>query len=492
MAQNIQLLKQVRKAATRVNQTTNNPEHKALMTAADAVFNELILQDKPEFYLNHLAQGKRLLAEGHALLATLGTKTSPQQSLRSFNDDVRTDVVMEEITRLSGQLVDVVELLDESRSSTEKSYLVRLGDWENSLYQHRMEATPNPADTLAKDLQPDDLLAYLQRKFPQWKKLELLNFAPLAGGFSKKTILFETEDDVNGHQAMVMRAEQGADLLGYEGSDVTQEFHTIQLMRRAGIPVAEPLWLEADASQLGMRFIVSRKAIGKTQGGNMGSDEPVSAALIDCMLTTMIKLHGIRLEAQDPLVQKSHLGEWMHCKTVTDAQRFCVTELFPRLARKTGIAMTPQLLRGLKWLQRNVPEVDEPAAIVHIDFAFNNLIIDKDQITAVLDWESSRLGDPAEEITWTQQSLASHITLPDFLERYERETGRRISEYRIAYCKVQKCALNALCILSALRILDTDDTANISLGVLGLRYMAIFASQFNPLIEAAEEARRNQ
>lgn len=491
MPRHIQLLKQVRNAAARVNQTAGDPEHKALLTAADAVFNELMLQDAPRFYLDHLARGKRMLDEGHALLGAQGIKAQPGDALRDFDDDVRVDVVLDEIARLTAQLVDVVALLDESRSAAEKDYLIRLGDWENGLYQHRLEPAADPADALAKSLQPADLLAYLRHKFPQWKNLKLVNFAPLAGGFSKKTILFETEDDVNGRQAMVMRAEQGTDLLGYEGSDVTQEFYTIQLMRHAGIPTAEPLWLEADASRLGMRFIVSRKAVGKTQGGNMGSDEPVSAKLIDSMLEVMVKLQGVRLDASDPRVQKSHLREWLPCTTVTEAQRYCVTEFIPRLAKKLGIPMTPQLLRGLKWLQRNVPVVDEPAAVVHIDFAFNNLIIDKEQITAVLDWESSRLGDPAEEITWTQQSLAQYISLPDFLARYEAATGRRLSEYRLAYCKVVKCALNAICCLSALRILDTDDTAHITLGVLGLHYMAIFGSQFNTLIEAAEQARHD-
>lgn len=484
MPRHIQLLKQLRKAAARVNQTTSVPEHKALLSAAEAVFSELMLQDDPTFYLEHLAEGKALLAEGRTLAAI-----PPGEELREFTADARADVVLDEISRLHGQLVDVVDALDEGRSAEEKDYLVRLGDWENKLYHHRLEPTPSPADTLVKDLQPADLLEYLRGRFPEWTNLQLHAFAPLAGGFSKKTILFETEDDVNGRQAMVMRAEQETDLLCYEGSDVTQEYFTIELMRRAGMPIAEPLWLEADRDQLGMRFLVSRKAIGKTQGGNLGSEEPVSPKLIGSILDNLVMLQGIRLEEPDPLVQQSHLREWMHCKTVDDAMHYCVDEFLPRLVRKTDIAMTPQLARGLKWLQRNVPDCDEPAAIVHIDFAFNNLIIDDEQVTAVLDWESSRLGDPAEDVNWTQQSLAPHISLDEFLQRYEAATGRQISEFRFAYCRVLKCALNALCILSALRILDTNDAADISLGVLGLRYMAIFASQFNSLIAAAESAR---
>jgi aminoglycoside phosphotransferase (APT) family kinase protein len=431
-----------------------------------------------------------MLAEGQTLMNGCGITTRRYEPLHSDLDaNVRVDVVMDEIAHLNEHLVEITDLADETRSAAEKDYLVRLGDWENGLYKHRLEQVTDPSDALGKSLQAADLQAYLQRKHPQWKDLKIVAFAPLAGGFSKNTIFFETEDAANGRQAMVMRAQQGTELLDYAGSDVTQEFYTIQLMRRAGLPVAEPLWLEEDASQLGMRFIVSRKAVGKTQGGNLGSETPVSDQLLRSIMATLIKLHSVRLDPDDPLVKKSHLREWISVPTVAETTRYCVNEFIPQLARKTDIAMTPQLLRGLKWLQRNVPQIDEPAAILHIDFAFNNLIIDNEQITAVLDWESSRLGDPAEDIIWTQRSLASHISLPKFLKQYEQGTGRHISEYRLAYAKVLKCALNAICCLSAQRILDRDDMANISLGTLGLRYMAIFGSQFNALIDEAESVR---
>src|SRR5207302_1036787 len=123
------------------------------------------------------------------------------------------------------------------------------------------------------------------------------------------------------------------------------------------------------------RFIVSRKAEGRIQGGQMGSELPVTDKLLQSIISNFIKLHNVRIDQNDPLVQQSHLREWTSFKTITDVTRYFVAEFIPKVIRLTDIAMTPQLLRALKWLERNLPRVDEPPLIVHLDFCFNNLII---------------------------------------------------------------------------------------------------------------------
>lgn len=75
----------------------------------------------------------------------------------------------------------------------------------------------------------------------------------------------------------------------------------------------------------------------------------------------------------------------------------------------------------------------------HDFYNFNNLIIDGDRVSAVLDRESSRLGDPAEDIAWTQQTLAAQILMPDFLARYEAGTNCRISAYHITCNRGNAC-----------------------------------------------------
>ena len=491
MANTVQLLKLVRGAAANINSTTDNPEYRALLNSADCVLNELLLEASPDFYLDHIAQGKALLEEGRNLLARMDKRPASTLVLRDdLTADMRIEAFDAEISRLYQCMLPVVEFLDESRSVAEKTYLVKLSAWESGFHEHRAEQARGSSHRPEKTINRDSLQAYLAKKFPDWKQLKVTKFVALDGGFSKKTILFETEDSANGHQSMVIRAEQPVTLLPFAGSDVTREFWMIQLMRKAGLPIAKPLWLEDDREQLGTRFIVSRKAEGKTYGGNFGSDEKLSPELLQSMLATFYKMHNIKVDPADPLAQKSHLKEWLpYVGSLHEATRYCVTDYFRSLISNSGMPMTPLLLRALKWLEQNIPETDETPVVVHIDFSFNNLIIDQNRITAVLDWESSRLGDPADDIIWTQMVLSPYLSMPEFLKAYKASTGRDVSEYRLAYSRVAKSVLNNIVCTTAMRGLDNHDGAHINMAILGYQYMSMVGTQFNKEIAAAENLR---
>ena len=486
MAKTIQLLKQVRNTAAAICSATDNARFKALLAAADVILNTLMLQDSLEFYRQYLAQGRALLKEGQALASQTPPAKPSSIDVLTTTEPPEFDA---EIRSLHQALAEIIGSLDEGKYAAEKSFLVRVADWEGSLYTHNLESAIGATKVERKTISRESLQGYLRRKFPEQATVEVKTLIPLDGGFSKQTILFETEGATSGPQSMVIRAEQPVNLLCYEGSRVAQEFHMIQLMQKAGLPIAEPLWLESNSGLLGTQFIVSRKASGKTYGGNLGSDEALSPELVQSIIATFIKMHRIKVDPADPLAQQSHLKEWLPHRSIREATLYCVKEFMPRLIRLTGIPVSPLLVRGLKWLEGNIPDADEPPVVIHIDFALNNLIIDNDQITAVLDWESSRLGDPAEDIIWTQQNLAAYITMPEFLKLYAAGTGLSISPYRLAYCRVSRCALNAITCLSAMQALDHRDDAPINLGILAYKYMAIFGTQFNSLIADAENLR---
>jgi aminoglycoside phosphotransferase (APT) family kinase protein len=456
----------------------------ALLGAADIALNTLQLQASPEFYLEHIADGRRLVDEGWRL-ATPGSDLPPPPAI-DLNPRLRAEVFELQVLAIRQTLTSLVARLDE-REPPSKNFLRRMSDWESGFYEHHLQQVPTAAGATPA-LTRAALQAYLEAKFPSWTGLKITNFLPLAGGFSKNTVLFESQDELNGRQALVLRGEQPFDLLCYAGSDVTREFFMIQLMRESGMPIAEPLWLEADERHLGCRFIVSRKAEGRVYGGALGSDEALPPHLVNSIVSTLVRMHNIEISAANPLALESHLKEWLpHQATLHDTTRFYVDEWLPRLVTRTKIPPSPQLARALQWLQRNVPDSDETPVVVHGDFSFNNLIIGPAGVTAVLDWESSRLGDPAEDIIWTQPNIGAYMDMAQFLEIYESGTGRKISERRLRYARVVKCVLNAVACLSAYTGLETRDDVSLNLGVLAYRYMGLFGSQFNSLIESAEQ-----
>ncbi|MDD5177645.1 MAG: phosphotransferase family protein [Sterolibacterium sp.] len=494
MPRNIQMLKQVRNVTTAVNQTTIDPEHKALLSVADLYLNELMLQDAPAFYLDFLKRGKALLAEGRSLATRLGKKPAEPVALRNDIDaEKRIEVVNAEIEALYDCMLEVVKAIDESRSAEEKDYLVRMTQWECSLYKHRLEqaASTQAASTREEQAKPITqvvLQAYLEKKFPNWKGLKINKFVTLDGGISKKTIFFETEDEVNGRQELVLRAEQPVNLLHLGGCKVAKEFYMIQLMFRAGMPVPEALWLEEDPSHLGHPFLVSRKAEGKTFGGTLGSSNTPSDELLESIMSTLFQMHDIKIDPADPLVQKSHLMEWTPHKTVRDSTRYGVLEWLPNMIQLAGIKVSPQLMRCLRWLEKNVPDCDEPPVVLHYDYCYNNILVQNNTVSAILDWETSFLGDPAGDIHHTQPNLGVY-SMPEFLKVYKVRTGREVTPYRLAYSELMRVAINNIAGPVALQAIDNNDHAPLHMGVMAFKYMPIFGSKVDELIAAAEKAK---
>jgi aminoglycoside phosphotransferase (APT) family kinase protein len=481
------LLQQLRAVMKTVREGSSDPAHIALLTGADMVANELLLQDASDYYVQYLRDGQALLDEGLALIAQsnmAGVSTTPLRA--DIDAQQRYEILQAEVRTLRGNLWRIVERLKERCAAQVQAYLARVSTWEAALYMRSATQVPAPAVHNTPLITQEALLAYLTRRFPTWKDLKLTKFSQIHGGFSKTTILFECEDAQNGRQSLVLRAELPMRLINADGSDVTREFPMIHLMHRAGLPVAEPLWLEEDAMHLGHRFLVSRKASGQTIGDTMGARDAMPAAVLESMLETLFALHQLKLDSNDTLARRSHLEEWLPHRTVSDAVRHFATVHLPALIERAGIDPSPAITRALMWLKNNVPACDEPPAILHMDFALNNLLIENNRVSAILDWETSRLGDPADELRWTQLTLNQYITMPELLQRYKQATGRDVSAYRLAYSKVAGCVYATIAGLNAVHCFDTRDDTPMSFAFLGFRYLPMLGFQFDTLIAEAE------
>ena len=75
---------------------------------------------------------------------------------------------------------------------------------------------------------------------------------------------------------------------------------------------------------------------------------------------------------------------------------------FPKVRQfdpvRNSAALHNATVDGLRWLERNRPAEPKALTIVHSDVRNGNLIISEQGLAAILDWEGSRIGDPAEEL----------------------------------------------------------------------------------------------
>jgi aminoglycoside phosphotransferase (APT) family kinase protein len=480
------LLRQVRTAVAEVLRGSERAEHQALLSCADVVLNELMLRTDAAFYLAHIASGQALVSAGRALVPggeAIDVAPSPG-AMASM------DAVSATLGAIERALADLVSQIDESASDATRSFAQRVSDWEAALYRHSLSDAGATGPAEASPFTREAFEAYLRARRPDWQNLRIVRFEPLTGGFSKRTVLFETEDDANGRQSLILRAEQAVSLPRF--SDVAQEFHLIRFAVDAGLPTPDALWLETDLSHFGTPFLIMEVATGENYGWTMGRKIPPSQALVQSIVDALCAMHNAAIPPGHAGIAASHLAEWTPYATIRDNARYYVTEYMPRLIRESNIAPSPELARALKWLAGNLPDVDDPPVLVHLDFGLNNILIEGERISAILDWESARLGDPCDDIMVMQRELADYLTEEEFLARYRAGTGRTITRYNMAYAKVAAFAMYMIVYLNGRQKLLSDERTPIAMGLLAFRYIANTAAQLNGLIAEAERLRAEE
>ena len=66
---------------------------------------------------------------------------------------------------------------------------------------------------------------------------------------------------------------------------------------------------------------------------------------------------------------------------------------------------SPTFSYCMRWLERHRPSEPERMTIIHSDIRNGNIIVGEDGLRAILDWETTRIGDPIEDVAWGCQRM---------------------------------------------------------------------------------------
>lgn len=484
-----QLLKQLRKSTGQLLKQTSNPEHQALLGAMDIVVNELLSRNAQDFYLDFYAQGHALLKEALAEVPVAASARLTFDTLpATLAGDLSADAIGVRAAQLCELLDQVVSAIGPTRDPQHLELLKRITAWELSLFAHRLErqpGDPTQAEQPSVTIEREALEAYLRRKNPACKDLEITHFHRVAGGFSKATILFDTVDAANGKQSLCIRAEQPIHLLELEGSNVENEFHLVQKAYESGIPVAEPLWVEADTAQLGTRFIISRKAAGANFGTAKGAAGQLSKQTVEDLARVMARIHNIPLNRDEAWIKQSHFDRWLDFGTIRQNTLARIEE-WRAQSKAANLFPSPIITRARNWLTANVPACDEAPVFLHGDFGPHNILLDDGKVSAALDWEISTPGDPAYDVAWFLNCTSGAVDREQFLDAYRAAGGKPLSEYRLRYFAVFVCMMLPVTCNAALQLVQDNDAANINFALYGLQFMHEYPSRLDAAIAAAE------
>ena len=100
---------------------------------------------------------------------------------------------------------------------------------------------------------------------------------------------------------------------------------------------------------------------------------------------------------------------------------------------------------ALAWLERHAPPA-VPPRLLHADFRTGNYLVDRGELTAVLDWEFAGFGDPLEDLGWMlgkywrfgayEREAGGIGTREALFAGYEAEAGHAIDRAAVPYWEV--------------------------------------------------------
>jgi aminoglycoside phosphotransferase (APT) family kinase protein len=218
--------------------------------------------------------------------------------------------------------------------------------------------------------------------------------------------------------------------------DMTREFRVISGLRDTAVPVPEAILLCEDADVVGAQFYVMSFVEGtpyRTADELAELGETRTRAIADALVDTLVDLHAV-----DPATVG--LGDFGRPEGFLERQL--------RRWKKQLDASRSRDLPGIDDLHDRlaaaVPVSGKPS-IIHGDYRLDNVLVDgADNISAVLDWEMSTLGDPLTDLALlvayaerdkvslqfvsNASSAPGYPTTDQVVARYAERSGRDVSQ----------------------------------------------------------------
>ena len=268
-------------------------------------------------------------------------------------------------------------------------------------------------------------------------------------GWSRDTVSFTARWQDAGErreQRFVVRAESDAQVESgrrSEGNDIETEYRTMDAAQDAPVPVPTTRWFEGDRSVMGGKFFVVDHRPGdapvvwdRDQRAHLQEAWDGNTGLPDQFVDAAVGVHEVAPEDVPAL-------ENVPAEAVVDRE----IDRWVDLYRESTVRPEPAVEECIRWFRANKPEVPE-TTLVHGDFRIGNMLVDGDDLTAVLDWELARIGDPLYDLGYASlQYFAGKLIEPterpelacSLLEReylydeYERRSGRAVDRERVRY-----------------------------------------------------------
>jgi len=272
-------------------------------------------------------------------------------------------------------------------------------------------------------------------------EVQIVSSEPLTAGAgaSNGILLFTAALDRGSgtrEEELVLRFDPGVKPL-FKQKVFADEFHTLRAANAAGCRTPDTLWLDADGVFLGTPGFVMARIHGDAPASaflNRGLLREAPAAARRAMMLEAAGFHGRLRGMAIPPAEVPHLTRrGVGTAAIERELNWWLAEI-----RASGAHDDPHrriLESTWTWMVEHQPSV-YPAALVHGDAQFANVIFHDGQIAAVIDWELAYIGHNEADLAlqvhlaeWHSEQSGVVDGVPtenDFVERYERESGELV------------------------------------------------------------------
>ena len=287
------------------------------------------------------------------------------------------------------------------------------------------------------------LASYFAREVPG---SSVSGVARIGGGASKEQFVFTFAAPGDTARRYVLRMDA---LEGITETCRAREYEILKAFRGV-VPVPDSVLLDAEATHFPTPAVIMAFVEGVTKPQTDG----VSVTGLGTVLGD--PLRGLIAPQYIENLARIHNFDWASARlshftapTADPKQptRWLIN-FWKELLEQDAVTREPVLRLATQWLEGHIPDCDH-ACVVHGDYRTGNYLFNEasGQVTAILDWEMSYIGDFHADLGWLLQPVfgsniegvfrASDIAPPaEMIARYEAASGNRVDPARLHYFTV--------------------------------------------------------
>ena len=291
------------------------------------------------------------------------------------------------------------------------------------------------------------LVELLAQYFPDAEHIEVVGFEPIPGGYSRETFRFDAVVRTAGSEeahALILRKDPPAAVALLQTSRAIEHDLIEALRMHTDIPVSRSLGHEPDPTRFGEPAMVIQRMHGNSQTSDLFHDGPDTHQADDVMrhlCEVLVELHTADISTLDPhgvLADPRGVGvDASSWDAYIDTTIDYYVRSFPDIDYDPSVMSILDLFLTLR---RNIPR-PLPLVLVHGDFNPANFLYEGGKVTALIDWENARIGDPREDLGWmttmdilsNTHVMAHPVDEGGFLAYYNKLTGFDVTQDEVDY-----------------------------------------------------------